>query len=89
MSKFLTQPQMPANQAFTNRKTTFQIVFQIEKEKTKSERQKTKSKKGVRFGFLSISKSSTLKTKSKKNNPLDGADLETEKLSREKARKLN
>lgn len=57
---------MPANQAFTNRKTTFQIAFQIEKGKTKSERQKTKSKKGVRLGFLSISKSSTLKTKSKK-----------------------
>jgi len=57
---------MPANQSFTNRETTFQIAFQIEKGKTKSERQKTKSKKGVRFGFLSISKSSTQKTKSKK-----------------------
>jgi len=66
MTKFLTQPQMPINQQFTNRKTTFQIAFQIEKGKTKSERQKNKSKKGVRLGFLSISKSTTSKTKTKK-----------------------
>ena len=66
MSKFLPQQQILINQQFTIGKDAFQIAFQIEKGKTKSERQKTKSKKGVRFGFLSISKSSTPKTKTKK-----------------------
>ena len=41
-----------ANQPFTNEKSTFQIAFQIENEETKSERQKTKSKRVSDLDFV-------------------------------------
>ena len=43
--------KMPVNKPFTNEKSTFQIAFQIENEETKSERQKTKSKRVYDLDF--------------------------------------
>lgn len=76
---------MPANQSFTNRKDASQIAFQIEKGKTKSERQKTKSKKGCLIWIFVYFQIEHPENENEKINPLDGADLETEKLNREKA----
>lgn len=66
MTKFLTQPQMPINQQFTNGKTTFQIAFQIEKGKTKSECKKSKSKRVSDWEFIQKSNRPPRKRKRKK-----------------------
>lgn len=69
---------MPINQQFTIGKDAFQIAFQIEKGKTKSEGKKSKSKR-VSDWELYKNQIDHLENENEKNNPLDGADLETEK----------
>jgi len=66
MTKFLTQPQNAYKSAICNRKRRFSNCIPNRKRENQIGVQKIQIKKGVRFGFLSISKSSTPKTKTKK-----------------------
>jgi hypothetical protein len=66
MAKFLTQPQNAYKSAICNRKRRFSNCIPNRKRENQIGVQKIQIKKGVRFGFIPKTKSSTPKTKSKK-----------------------
>jgi hypothetical protein len=89
MTKFLTQPQMPINQQFANRKNDFSNCISNRKRKNQIGTSKIQIEKGCPIWIVVYFQIEHPENENEKNNPLDGADLETEKLNREKARKLN
>ncbi len=89
MTKFLTQPQNTYKSAIYNRKRRFPNCIPNRKRKNQIGVQKIQIEKGCPIWIFVYFQIEHPENENEKINPLDGADLETEKLNREKARKLN
>ena len=74
---------MPINQQFTIGKDAFQIAFQIETGKP-NQWDRKRNQRGASDLDLYKNQIDHLENENEKNNPLDWADLETEKINEKK-----
>jgi hypothetical protein len=89
MSKFLTKPQNACKSSIYEQKNDFPNCIPNRKRKNQIGTSKNQIEKGCPIWIFVYFQIEHPENENEKINPLDGADLETEKLNREKARKLN
>lgn len=88
MTKFLTQPQNAYKSAICNRKRRFSNCIPNRKRENQIGVQKIQIEKGCPIGIFVYFQIDHPENENEKINPLDGADLECEKIKRKKAIKF-